>query len=323
MEYRLLAGTDLKVSRVCMGTMTFGSQVDEAGSAKMTDHCMTAGVTFFDTANSYNKGRSEEILGRILKGRRNQVILASKVFNKMGEAPDESGLSRAAIFRAIEASLSRLNTDYLDIYYLHQPDCKTPLEETMEAMQALVKQGKVRYTATSNYRSWQICRLLWICEKQGWRPPMITQPMYNLLARGIEQEYLPFTREFGLSSIVYNPLAGGLLTGKQRPQTGPLTGTRFDGNKMYLDRYWHDANFQAVDELAGIARSCGRTLVELSLTWVLQQPGVDGVLIGASRMEQLEENLRSTEGKQIDQPALDRLNAVWERLRGVTPKYNR
>jgi len=323
MEYRLLSGTDLNVSRISMGTMTFGSQVDEAGAQAMLDRCLEAGINSFDTANSYNKGRSEEILGRILAGKRSQVILASKVFNKMGDAPDESGLSRAAINKAIDASLSRLKTDYLDIYYLHQPDSQTPLEETMETIDCLVRQGKIRYPATSNYSAWQVCRLLWLCDKNGWRPPLISQPMYNLLARGIEQEYLPFTREFGVSSIVYNPLAGGLLTGKQQRQTGPLTGTRFDGNKMYLDRYWHDANFQAVEDLAGIAAGCGRTLLELSLTWVLQQPGVDGVLLGASRMDQLEENLRACEAKPLERDVLDACNEVWAKLRGVTPKYNR
>jgi len=323
MEYRLLAGTDLKVSRVCMGTMTFGSQVDEAGSRRMLDRCLDAGINFFDTANSYNKGRSEEILGNILGGRRGRVMLASKVFNKMGDGPDESGLSRAAILKQADVSLARLKTDYLDIYYLHQPDHKTPLEETLDAMETLVKQGKVRYTATSNYPSWQICRILWICEKQGYRPPLISQPMYNLLARGIEQEYLPFTRQFGISNIVYNPLAGGLLTGKQRPESGPIAGSRFDKNQMYLDRYWHEDNFQAVDELAKIAAGCGRTVVDLALTWVFQQPGADCVLLGASRMEQLEENLRACDGKPLPQDVLAACDGVWVRLRGVTPKYNR
>ena len=187
----------------------------------------------------------------------------------------------------------------------------------------LVKQGKVRYPATSNYSAWQLSRMLWICEKQGWRPPLISQPMYNLLARGIEQEYLPFTQEFGISSIVYNPLAGGLLTGKQRRASGPMPGTRFDGNQMYLDRYWHDVNFEAVEELAKIAAGCGRTMVELSLTWVLQRPGVDGVILGASRMEQLEDNLRALDGQPLEPPVLEACDRVWVKLRGPTPKYNR
>jgi len=323
MERRTLAGTDLNVSRVCMGTMTFGSQVDEAGSRKIVDRCLDAGINFFDTANSYNKGLSEETVGKVLNGRRRQVILASKVFNKMGDEPDDSGLSRSAIYKQIDASLRRLNTDYLDIYYLHQPDYKTPLEETLDAMQNLVKQGKIRYTASSNYSAWQMCHMLWICDKNHWRPPLISQPMYNLLARGIEQEYFSFTRQFGISSIVYNPLAGGLLTGKQRRDSGPIAGTRFDKNQMYLNRYWHEANFEAVDELGKIAEGAGRSLVQLSLTWVLQQPGVDCVLLGASRMEQLEENLKAVEGKPLDKPVLEACDRVWDNLRGITPKYNR
>ncbi len=323
MEQRLLAGTDLKVSRVSMGTMTFGSQVDEAAARHIMDRCLDAGINFFDTANSYNQGRSEEILGEILRGRRGRVVLASKAFNKMGDGPDDSGLSRAAMLKAADASLARLKTDFLDIYYLHQPDYKTPLEETLEAMNDLVKQGKVRYPAASNFSAWQLCRILWLCEKNGWRAPLVSQPMYNLLARGIEQEYLPFCRQFAISSFVYNPLAGGLLTGKQRQAAGPVAGTRFDGNRMYLDRYWYEANFQAVTELREIAAVCGRSLVELSLVWVLQQPGVDGAILGASSIEQLEENLRAVEGQPLSAETLEACDRVWARLRGAVPKYNR
>ena len=319
----MLPGSDLKVSRVSMGTMTFGAQVDEAAAGRMVDRCLEAGVNFFDTANSYNKGASEQTLGRILKGRRNRVVVASKVFNKMGEAPEESGLSRAAIFKAVDATLARLDTDYLDIYYLHQPDSNTPIEETLETMARLVEQGKVRYPATSNFSAWQLCRILWLSEKNGWPPPLVSQPMYNLIARGLEQEYLPFTRQFGVSNFVYNPLAGGLLTGKQRLDSGPIAGTRFDGNPMYLTRYWHEEDFRAVEELARVAARAGRTLVEMSLVWVLQQAGVDGVILGASRMEQLEQNLAAVDGKPLDPEVLEACDAVWARLRGVTPKYNR
>lgn len=322
MEYRTVAG-DLKVSRVVMGTMTFGSQVDEPTAARTVDRCLDAGINFFDTANSYNKGVSEEIFGRVIRGRRDRVVVASKVFNKMGEEPEDSGLSRAAITKAIDASLRRLGMDYLDVYYLHQPDIQVPLEDTLETMEGLVRQGKVRYPATSNYAAWQLCRILWLCEKNGWKPPLISQPMYNLMARGIEQEYLPFTSGFGIANFVYNPLAGGMLTGKQKRESGPIAGTRFDSNQMYLNRYWHDQMFEAVEALGGVAAGCGRTLVDLSLRWVLQQPGTDGVILGASRMEQLEENLRVVEGPPLDLPTLDACDAVWGRLRGAVPKYNR
>jgi 1-deoxyxylulose-5-phosphate synthase len=219
MDTRTLAHTDLTVSRICFGTMTFGSQVDEKTAARMIDYCLDAGINFFDTANVYNQGLSETILGRVLGNRRERVVLASKVRGKMGEAPDESGLSRAAIMKAVDQSLQRLGTDYLDLYYLHMPDTHVPVEESLEAMDRLVRAGKVRYPASSNYAAWQVVRMLWASEKKGYKPPTVTQPMYNLLARGIEQEYLPMCCEMGVSTIVYNPLAGGLLTGKQNGQT--------------------------------------------------------------------------------------------------------
>jgi aryl-alcohol dehydrogenase-like predicted oxidoreductase len=168
-----------------------------------------------------------------------------------------------------------------------------------------------------------VCEIHWLAEKKGYKPPYISQPMYNLLARGIEEEYLPFCRQFGVAVIPYNPLAGGLLTGKQSPRQGPISGTRFDGNQMYLDRYWHDDYFAAVGELAGIAHEAGKTLVELSFLWLLSQPAVDSIILGASRLEQLEENLKACEGGGLDESILARCDAVWKRLRGITPKYNR
>ena len=323
MDFRVLPHTDLKVSRLSFGTMTFGAQTDEAVALRMVDRCLEAGINFFDTANVYNQGRSETILGKALAGRRDKVILATKVRGKMGEGPDESGLSRAAMRKALEASLKRLETDYVDIYYLHQPDYDTPMEETLAAMDEAVRAGKVRYPAVSNYAAWQVCEIHWLAEKNGYKPPYVSQPMYNLLARGIEEEYLPFCRRFGVAVIPYNPLAGGLLTGKQSRRQGPISGTRFDSNQMYLDRYWHDDYFAAVDELAGIARDAGKTLIELSFQWLLSQPGVDSIILGASRLEQLEENLKACEGGGLDEATLTRCDAVWKRLRGITPKYNR
>ena len=323
MEYRTLPKTGLKVSRLSFGTMTFGSQTDEAASLRIVDRCLDAGINFFDTANIYNKGVSETIVGKALAGRRDKVILATKVRFKMGEAPDEEGLSRAAMRKALEASLRRLKTDYVDLYYLHMPDYAAPIEETLETMQEFVRAGKVRFPAVSNYAAWQVCEILWIAEKNGYQPPYISQPMYNLIARGIEEEYLPFCRRFGVAVVPYNPLAGGLLTGKHRRKAGPIAGTRFDGNQLYLDRYWHDDDFAAVEELGGIAREAGKTLVELAFQWLLAQPQVDSIILGASRLEQLEENLKACEGSRLDDAILSRCDTVWKRLRGVTPKYNR
>ena len=323
MEYRLLAHTDLEVSRLCFGTMTFGSQAAQLAADRMVDCCLAAGINFFDTANMYNRGRAEEILGKALGSRRAQVVLASKVRYPWGDAPDEVGLSRAAMIKALDASLQRLGTHYLDLYYLHQPDYDVPIEETLATMDEFVRAGKVRYPAVSNFAAWQVCEIQWISEKKGLKPPYVSQPMYNLLARGIEEEYLPFCRRFGVAVVPYNPLAGGFLTGKHTRGSKPEAGSRFDKNTLYLNRYWHDDYFAAVDELASIAVAAGKTLVELSLQWLLTQQQLDSVILGASRLEQLEENLEACQGGPLDAATLERCDAVWKRLRGITPKYNR
>jgi len=323
MDYRTLPNTGLKVSRVSFGTMTFGSQTDERVARQMIDLCLDAGINFIDTANIYNKGLSETIVGKLLKGRRDKVVLATKVRGKMGDAHDESGLSRAAIRKAIDASLRRLQTDYVDLYYLHQPDYDVPIEETLAVMDELVKAGKVRYPAISNYAAWQVAEIHCISQKNGYQPPFISQPMYNLLARAIEDEYLPFCKRHGVAVVPYNPLAGGLLTGKQSRESKPIAGSRFDGNRMYLDRYWHDDDFAAVEDLKGVANDAGNTLVELALQWVLSQDQVDSIILGASRLEQLQENLKACEGGKLPNDVLGRCDAVWRHLRGVTPKYNR
>src|SRR5579863_1560551 len=305
-EVRLLSHTGLRVSRLSFGTMTFGSQADLAAADRMVGQCLEAGINFFDTANMYNLGKAEEILGKVLAGRRASIVLASKVRQKMGDAPDDVGLSRPAIRKAVEASLARLQTDYLDLYYLHQPDYATPIEETLETMDELVRAGKVRYPAVSNYSAWQVAEIHCIAGKKGYRPPFVSQPMYNLLARGIEDEYLPFCKRFGVAVVPYNPLAGGLLAGKHSREAKPLAGSRFDNNALYLGRYWHADYFDAVEELKAIAREAGRTLVELALRWLLARPEVDSVILGASRPEQLAENLKACEGPALDAPVMTR-----------------
>ncbi|MDE2878620.1 aldo/keto reductase [Candidatus Palauibacter soopunensis] len=322
MERRKLAHTDLEVSRACMGTMTFGSQTDVDTAAAMVDMCFERGIDFFDTANVYNQGLSEEILGEVLGDRRTAIILASKVCNPMGDPVEYRGLSRDAIRRGIEDSLRRLRTDYLDIYYLHLPDYETPIEESLATLEELRVEGLIHYPATSNYSAWQMCEMLSICEREGWAKPWIAQPMYNLAARGIEQEYLAFTDRCGISNVVYNPLAGGLLTGKQRPEA-PLPGTRFDGNRMYLDRFWHDEYFRAVAEVETIAGEANLTPVQLALGWLRAQEGADCIIVGASRIEHLEENLGAFDTPSLDGDVLAACDGVWARLRGPTPAYNR
>ena len=322
MQTRTLTHTDLTVSRACFGTMTFGSQVDEGSAMRMVERAIAAGINFFDTANVYNQGASETILGKALRGRRDRIVLASKVRGKMGEEPGESGLSRAAVRKAIDDSLRRLGTDYLDIYYLHQPDYEVCIEETLSAMDELVREGKVRYPASSNYAAWQVTQMLAIAARKNYKPATITQPIYNLLARGVEQEYVPMCKEFGVSMVVYNPLAGGLLTGKQKREA-PLPGTRFDNNQMYLSRYWYDAYFDAIHELAIVARNAGRSLVSLALNWLLHHTATDCVILGASRIEQLEENLKAMEEGALAGETVAACDGIWAKLRGVTPQYNR
>lgn len=322
MEERTLGRTGLNVTRVCFGTMTLGGQVSEPDSLRLMEQCLDAGINFFDTANVYNQGRSEELVGKALQGRRDKVVLASKVRGVMTAGSAEQGLSKQAILQAIDNSLRRLNTDYVDLYYLHAPDDGVPIDETLEAMEQLVRAGKVRYPATSNYASWQVAEMLAIARERAYRPPTVAQPMYNLLARGIEQEFVPMAKHFGVSTVVYNPLAGGLLTGKQKPDA-PAPGTRFDNNQMYLDRYWHPAYFEAVEQLRKIATNAGRSLVSLALNWLLHHTAADCIILGASRTEQLESNLRAVREGPLPQDTLQACDSVWQKLRGVTPRYNR
>ena len=317
-----LKHTELEVSRFCFGTMTFGKPLDQAGATQLVNRCVEAGINFFDTANVYQRGVSETMLGHAIKGKRERLVLASKVFFKVGDGADQQGLSRKAILRAIDESLQRLGTDYLDIYYFHAPDHNVPVEESMEAMASLVKQGKVRYLASSNYAGWQVVQMLWLANERSWPAPYVSQPMYNLLARGIEQEYLPMCKEFGVSTVVYNPLAGGLLTGKHK-QEQITPGTRFDNNKLYQDRYWHEQYFQSVEQLRKIAQSAGRSLVSLALNWLQHHTASDCIILGASRLEQLNENLAALEDGPLPDDVLKACDEVWRNLRGPLPVYNR
>ena len=317
-----LKHTDLEVSRFCFGTMTFGKPLDQAGATQLVNRCIEAGINFLDTANVYQKGVAETMLGHAIKGKRDKLIIASKVHGKMGDAPDQQGLSRKAILRAIDESLQRLGTDYLDLYYFHLPDYNVPIEESMEAMESLVKQGKVRHPAESNYAGWQVVQMLGIAKDRGWHAPYVSQPMYNLLARGIEQEFLPMCKQFGIPNVVYNPLAGGLLTGKHKPET-ITPGTRFDNNKMYQERYWHEQQFRAIEQLRKIAGEAGRSLVSLAFNWLLHHTATDCVILGASRLEQLNENLATIDDGPLSEDVLKACDEVWRNLRGPLPFYNR
>jgi aryl-alcohol dehydrogenase-like predicted oxidoreductase len=297
--------------------------VDESTAASMIDLCLERGVNFVDTANAYGHGAAEKVLGRVLRGRRQQLVLASKVGIKMGESPDQIGLSPATITRQIDETLKRLGTDYLDIYYLHQPDYATPVEQTLEAISDLVREGKVRHLGASNYAAWQIVQMLWQADAKGLPAVQVTQPMFNLLARNIEAEFLPMCEAMQLATLVYNPLAGGLLTGKHGADQSPAAGTRFDGNESYQRRYWHRENFSALGRLADTAAAQGRSLVSLALGWLLHHTPIDGVILGASRREHLEQNLDACADGPLPAAAVDACDKVWRELRGISPQYNR
>ncbi len=302
--------------------MTFGGQVDGPEARVMVDHALDAGINFLDTANNYTQGASEKIVGEVLQGRRDQVMLASKVFNPFGNAPEQRGLSHGAILQAVEGTLKRLRTDYLDVYYFHAPDYSVPLEESLRAMDELVRSGKVRYVGASNYASWQMMRLHWIAEREGLPLIRIGQPMYNLIARGIEQEYLPACRELGVANVVYNPLAGGLLTGKQNFEA-PLVGSRFETNRQYVGRYWHRDNFAGIQALTEVANRSKRSLISIALNWLQHHSQAEGIIVGASSMEHLRANLDAVREGPLSEEVSDVCEAVWRQLRGVTPNYNR
>lgn len=323
MDQMRLAGTDVDAGRVVFGTMTFGAQVDEAEAGRMVAACREAGVTMFDTSNNYAGGASEEILGRVVRPFRDDVLISTKGGSPVGQSDAAlAGLGRRALHRAVDDSLRRLGTDHIDIYYLHRPDPATPIEETLAAMDELVRAGKVRRLGQSNFAAWQITEMNYLARLNGWPPALLSQPLYNLLGRRIEDEYVACAQHLGLTSITYNPLAGGLLTGKHRPGETPEDGTRFS-KASYRDRYWNPAQFDAVERLRALADEAGLTLVELAFRWILGRPVVDGMLLGASRLEQLESNLAAVDGPPLGEDLMAACDDVWADLRGAAPLYNR
>ena len=322
MQYKKVGRTGLKVSEITLGTMIFGKQVNEVDAINIMDLAFEKGITSFDTADGYTNGRSEEIVGKALKNKRMKVVLASKVNSRQGPGPNDFGLSREHIFQAIEASLKRLGTDYLDIYYAHAPDYTTPIEETLRAFDSLVKQGKVRYVACSNYRAWHLVRALAVSEQHNLTRFDCIQSPYNLLTRDIETELLPCCANEGVGVTVYNPLAAGLLTGKHNVSQGPSSDTRFGIDKMYYERYWSQVNFMAVDHLKKIADALGRNMAQFALGWVLGNPVVTSAIVGASSAKQLEENLGALDVK-LTQEETKACDDVWLELRPPRFFYGR
>lgn len=323
MEYRYLPGTGLCVSRFSLGTMMFGGQTSEEDSFKIVDCALDAGINVVDTADMYNAGRSEIAVGKALKGKRANVILATKVGNPMSPDLNDRGLSRRHIISACEASLERLQTDYIDIYYMHIPDYHTPLEESLEAMSQLVREGKVRYIGFSNYASWQAADIMHISEKQNGIRPVITQNVYNLLTRGIEEELIPFARAHKVGLTVYNPIAAGLLTGKHKYGERPDPDTRFAQRKNYAERYWTEKNFAALDAFLKLAEECGMPIIEFAMKWIAANDAVDSILTGVSRLSQLEQNLTLLDGAPIPEDAMKKADEIYGELTGTRFKYNR
>ena len=320
MQLKRLGRTGLKVTEICMGTMTFGNQAPEEIAHSILDRALEAGVNFIDTADIYpvpgsvkTAGRTEEVVGRWLKGKRQRVVLATKCGARVGPGPNDEGSSRQHILDAIDASLRRLQTDYVDLYQIHWPDTETPLEETLLALHDLVRWGKVRYVGCSNFEAWRLCKALWISDRLALSRFESVQPPYNLLSRGIERELLPLCAEESVGVMTYSPLAGGLLSGKYSREQPPPEGTRFALDRptgpLYRERYWHEGLFDAVERVKEVAQACGVTPAQLAIAWLLQRPGVTSVILGATRLEHLEEALKALEVK-LEPATIEALDAV-------------
>ena len=296
MEYIRFGNTGMKVSRICLGTMTYGKPTDrwpwalnEEQSRPFIHKALELGINFFDTADIYSYAVSEEVLGRALKdfARRDEVVLATKVFNPMGTGPNDKGLSRKHIFSAIDASLQRLETDYVDLYQIHRWDYETPIEETMEALHDVVKSGKARYIGASSMHSWQFAQAQYIADQHGWTRFVSMQPHYNLIYREEEREMIPFCIDQKIAIIPWSPLARGMLTGKRTKERNETERAKTDQFGKSL--YGHDADFDIVNRLTEVATSKGLPNAQVALAWVLSKPAITAPIIGASKPGHLED----------------------------------
>jgi 1-deoxyxylulose-5-phosphate synthase len=286
MEYRQLGRSNLKASRIGLGCVTFGREIDEATSFEIMDHAIECGITLFDTAEVYAKGRSEEVIGAWLKsrGKRGDIVLATKV---------ATGLTRERVITSCEASLRRLQTDRIDLFQLHHFDAGNPQEEALAALDTLVKQGKVRYVGCSNYAAWQLCRALWKQDVNKWARFVSTQECYNLAIRDIEKEMIPLTRDQEIGILAYSPLGAGFLTGKYGRDRIIPKGTRFDVVQGHSDPYFNEAAFHALDDLRAKSERLGIPMVQLALAWVLAQPAVTSMLVGARKVEHIDQAIEA------------------------------
>ncbi|TFD12138.1 aldo/keto reductase [Cryobacterium sp. TMT4-10] len=318
-------GLELPLSHLVLGTMTFGDTVNAAAAASLVDAALDAGITVIDTANVYAGGSSEDILGSLIPKRRDSVLLATKAGMPHPDAGEHSPLSAAGLRRSVDGSLRRLRVERIDLFYLHQPDRATPLQETMGAIAELVRQGTIGALGVSNFAAWQICELNRVADAIGTPRPVVAQQLFNLVARRIEDEYLEFASTTGLLTMVYNPLGGGLLTGKHRFAEVPTEG-RFGSSKlatMYRQRYWNPQLFDAIEALERIATGAGITLIELSLRWLMSKPDVGAILLGASGVEQLQSNISAAQNGPLSVDLIAACDDVGRILRGPMASYNR
>jgi len=294
MEYRFLGKTGVKVSQLCFGTMSFGGDADEETSAALYHRCREAGINFFDCANMYQRGMAEEILGRLIHDERDQVVITTKAYFPMGEGVNDRGASRRHLRLALEASLRRLQTDFVDILFIHRFDEYTDLAETLSTLNDLVRQGKVLYLGASNFAAWQVEKALGLSALHGWEAFSVLQPMYNLVKRQAEVEILLMAQAENLAVIPYSPLGGGLLTGKYGMDRPPESG-RLVTNKMYQTRYGEPLMHEVAERFTAFARERGYHPASLAVAWVGSHPAVTAPIIGARNVEQLEDSLRSVD----------------------------
>jgi aryl-alcohol dehydrogenase-like predicted oxidoreductase len=309
MEYRNLGNSGLIVSAVGLGCNNIGRQVDQAGTNAIVAKCIELGMTLFDTADVYGaeRGRSEEYLGRALKPHRRNIVLATKGSGRMGEGPYFAGASRRYLIDALEASLRRLDTDYIDLYQVHFPDPSTPIEETLRALDDMVRSGKVRYVACCNFSGLEIAEAAAVWQREHLSPLISAQNRYNLLERDIEQEVVPAAEHYGLAILPFYPLASGLLTGKYQPGQPTPTGTRLTSGIHFYDGVLENADYPKLTRLTDFAAERGHSLLELAIGWLASQPAVGSVITGATRVEQIEQNglagdwrLTTDELRQVD-----------------------
>lgn len=309
MDYRRLGRTGLKVSEICLGTMTFGHGTEENEAARIVDLAIGAGVNFFDTANAYADSASETILGRVLKGRRRDAVVATKFFNPMGSDVNSSGTSRFHLIHTVEDSLRRLQMDYIDVLYIHHVDTQTPLDETLRALDDMVRQGKVRYTACSNFEAWRLMEAMWLSDHNGWERFAAYQPQYSLVVRDIEQEIIPVCELKGIGVVVWSPLGGGFLTGKYRPGERTHSGTRSEEGWAFPQNYFAANADETLAELLDTAAELDRTPAQVATRWVLEQPAITSAIVGARTVEQAQDNFKAG-GWSLPEVALGRLNDV-------------